>query len=271
MRALVMTSIHGWNDRLDSWLPFVDEVFVALDEKSTGSYPEHVHLVDYESPLGPPNHYARKNLAYLAAIEAGADEILEIDDDNFLTKWAEPQYFHYLEGSNWVNVFSPYYGELTPRGWPRYPRRHSTPSILPYGQRETPPILNFVCEGDPDVDAITRLTDCRQHLARQDISVMLRPGQRCPFNSQHTLWKKEAFSYLFLPTNCSMRACDIFRSYRVLNAGIPVGWTSCTTVWQDRNEHDLLDDLQQEIEFYSGHSIDFDTGEWNGAYSRLCA
>ena len=74
-----------------------------------------------------------------------------------------------------------------------------------------------------------------------------------PFNSQNTIWFKEIFPLLYLPVSCSMRATDIIRglvAMRVLQNDNKKALFYGTTVFQKRNEHNLLKDFEDEIPIY---------------------
>ena len=76
----------------------------------------------------------------------------------------------------------------------------------------------------------------------------------CPFNSQNTIWFEDAFPLMYLPSYCSMRATDIWRSYISLRIMREFKWNmlfSSPTVEQDRNYHDLQKDFKDEIPVYS--------------------
>lgn len=123
-----------------------------------------------------------------------------------------------------------------------------------------PTIVQSLVDGDPDVDAIYRLT--RQHSnVRLDVRfdakapLYLNPsGTFSPFNSQNTLFHKTAFWGLLLPTTVTDRATDIFRSYWTQRLMWLVGQKLAfgpATFYQKRNDHNLLSDLEQEFMLYS--------------------
>ena len=69
---------------------------------------------------------------------------------------------------------------------------------------------------DPDVDAIYRLTQKLGVTFEKDIaSVVLPEGVMCPWNSQNTLFEREALWGLLIPVTTTFRVCDIWRSYWV--------------------------------------------------------
>jgi hypothetical protein len=79
----------------------------------------------------------------------------------------------------------------------------------------------------------------------------------CPFNSQNTTWFKEAFPLLYLPSFCSFRMTDIWRSFVAQRVGWTCGWHilfHSPTAYQERNAHDLLKDFEDEVPGYLGNS-----------------
>lgn len=69
---------------------------------------------------------------------------------------------------------------------------------------------------DPDVDAIYRLTLPLGITFDGDAwAVALPSGAFCPFNSQNTLFAKEALWGLLIPVTTTFRVCDIWRGYWV--------------------------------------------------------
>ena len=83
----------------------------------------------------------------------------------------------------------------------------------------------------------------------------LPKGSWSPFNSQATTWPRELFPLMYLPTTCTFRMTDIWRSFVAqrllpgLEAHLVV---TSATVHQERNDHDLLLDFNQEIPGYTG-------------------
>jgi hypothetical protein len=210
--------------------------------------------------LLPWNHYCRKNIGYLYAIEHGAQIIYETDDDNFLMD----DQIHYLpEIINCLStdaqlVFNPfvYFGQ--PTIWPRgFPLKQIGKLNNVYNQEIKKcfiPIQQGLVNKDPDVDAIFRLT--RNELVTFDSSkppISCNQGTMAPFNSQNTIFYYSAFWLLFMPTTVSMRVADIWRGYWAQRLLWDIGGSLCflpPTVYQERNDHDYLRDFAEEIDLY---------------------
>lgn len=208
----------------------------------------------------PENHYARKNLGYLAAIRAGATCLAESDDDNFpLEDWGQklsftPSEIRHLGGARFCNVYREFSDEVIwPRGYPLawIQRAHQVEET--HGPAEIG-VWQELADNHPDVDAIFRLTRPEQIAFQPGERFVLDRGVYCPFNSQNTFWQPKAFAALYLPSTVTMRYCDILRSYvaqRLLwAADLSLGFGPAT-VRQERNEHDLMRDFREELTMYS--------------------
>jgi tetratricopeptide (TPR) repeat protein len=83
--------------------------------------------------------------------------------------------------------------------------------------------------------------------------IALASGSWCPFNSQNTTWWADAYPLLYLPAYCSFRMTDIWRSFIAQRIAWENGWSVLfhqPTVYQERNEHNLMRDFQEEISGY---------------------
>ena len=115
------------------------------------------------------------------------------------------------------------------------------------------PIQQGLADGDPDVDAIYRLLNPHPTTFSPDRRVALGNSTWCPFNSQNTTWWSDTFPLLYLPAHCSFRMTDIWRSFVSQRICWENGWSvlfHSPTVFQHRNEHDLLKDFRDEIPGY---------------------
>jgi len=119
-------------------------------------------------------------------------------------------------------------------------------------------VLQAVANGDPDVDAVYRLTapDTSDVMFENAEPLIIPTGVWTPFNSQATTWPRELLPLMYLPSTCSFRMTDIWRSYVAQRLMPGLGATlviTGPTVYQDRNEHDLMRDFRDEIEGYVGY------------------
>ena len=226
-------------------------IYLSLnDQKKTGfKYAE----------IAPARHYARKNIGYLVAIRNGATVIVETDDDNipreeFWLKRKSHISALVVDGPRWINVYKYFSDEhIWPRGLP-LDQLTAKPPEVPEELSEDVycPIQQGLADDNPDVDAIYRLVLPLPVTFERASTVALR-GAWCPFNSQNTSWWPEAFPLLYLPFYCSFRMTDIWRSFVAQRIAYLNGWGISfhnATVFQERNEHSLLKDFEDEIPGY---------------------
>ena len=212
------------------------------------------------SQLLPTRHYARKNIGYLLAIRAHAKWLLETDDDNmpwpeFWTERTPEQRVRSLSSSGWTNVYS-YFSEanIWPRGLPLDAIRAELPKYDTLREVESDcPIQQGLADGNPDVDAIYRLVLPLPISFISDRRLALGAGAWSPFNSQNTTWFPKAYELLYLPSYCSFRMTDIWRSFVAQRIAWENGWSilyQSPNVVQDRNEHSLMRDFADEVQGY---------------------
>ncbi len=217
---------------------------------------------DFEyAKLCPTRHYARKNIGYLVAIQNGSEEIIETDDDNlprpdFWNKIrSRTEKAYDIKDQNWVNVYH-YFSDkfIWPRGLPLEELQKEHAPLSSFELKDVLcPIQQGLADENPDVDAVYRLTYPLPLNFKKGISVALGNNAWCPFNSQNTYWFKEAFGLLYLPAYCSFRMTDIWRSFVAQRIAWENDWSILfheSTVWQERNEHNLLKDFEDEIPGY---------------------
>ena len=219
-------------------------------------------VLDFELARALPiGHYARKNIGYLVAISQGALCIYETDDDNApLGNWApraETVRASRVDGHGWVNVYRLFSEErIWPRGFPLDALSESfskAPTLAEETSAVRAPIQQGLVNNSPDVDALWRLVMDRPFDFQAGPSVLLPRGAWCPFNSQSTWWFPVAYPLMYLPSFCSFRMTDIWRSFIAqrclweLDLGIVFHGPE---VVQERNEHDLMRDFNDEVPGY---------------------
>ena len=210
--------------------------------------------------LLPERHYARKNLGYLMAMAAASPVIVETDDDNlpkpaFWRRRRREARARVVEKRGWVNVYALFSSEVIwPRGLPL--DEIQSPQPVLDSLREAGvlcPIQQGLVDGDPDVDALYRLAFPPPAAFRAGFNVALKPGAWCPFNSQNTTWFPEAYPLMYLPSFCSFRMTDIWRSFVAQRIAWENGWPVLhheADLYQERNAHNLMRDFQDEVPGY---------------------
>lgn len=208
----------------------------------------------------PFNHYARKNIGYIQAIRNGAEIIAETDDDNipydtFLSTVELSVHGQKVVKTGWENVYRHFtHDKIWPRG---FPLEYITESLNHVSALEDAavydcPIQQFLADGDPDVDAVYRLT-IEAETKFNPNTIILGDGTICPFNSQNTLWWPQAYPLLYLPSFVSFRMTDIWRSFVAQVCLYKTGKFLAfrdATVFQTRNEHSLIRDFKDEVPGY---------------------
>jgi hypothetical protein len=207
----------------------------------------------------PERHYSRKNLGYLLAMADNAPFIIDTDDDNAPSSgfWESPKreiVATTISDCGWCNVYKAFTEErIWPRGLPLEALQHTWEIKESAESRVCSYIQQGLADGNPDVDAVYRMTSQLPFIFNKREPVALAPDVWCPFNSQNTLFWREAFPLLYLPSYCSFRMTDIWRSFiaqRCLWAMNSMLTFHSASVVQDRNEHSLIKDFEQEIPGY---------------------
>lgn len=243
--------------------------------KKYGMPIEYLNVTSQERELPKPlldiipyNTPDRTILGGMLAYFRGTERIIAIDDDNFPTDsdfvgfhsitQTKPETTLIKSDTGWFNIYDALDEECNIPLWPRG---------YPWGQRSTENdvnrynlsySLNVIVNqglilGDSDVDAISRLfsptmvTGMNSHF---DSQFALYPGTWAPFNYQNTCLSREMIPLYYRP-RCAKRNSDIWTSYLynklaehfgdVITFGEPL-------VKQVRNEHNLWDDLDLELE-----------------------
>jgi hypothetical protein len=209
----------------------------------------------------PTNHYARKNLAYLYAMERGAEVIIDLDDDIVPTPSFPKEFQSTTAGklvshpSGWINIYRHFTDSRTiwPRGLPLW-RIPTKGTVASTEKMERCYVQQYLSDGDPDVDAIYRmLRPTGFEFKPNQLPVVLSQSTWSPFNSQNTVFLQPAFSLLYLPSSVNFRLTDIWRSFvaqaAMQRAKMSLSFHGPTTV-QKRNPHSLYKDFLQEIPGY---------------------
>ena len=205
---------------------------------------------------------------WLCRQQHGARFIYETDDDNYpengldtFQTSVDVTSHLVLDTENLTNNPYVHFGQSTlwPRGYPLDRIGLAADRQYNLCETRTPAVQQGVVNGDPDVDALFRMT---RHRASSKLDLrfdraappfMLPPKTYAPFNSQNTFFARRAFWALVLPTGVTDRATDIYRSYwveRLLQlVGESVAFAPPNAL-QRRNAHSDLADAGDEAELY---------------------
>jgi hypothetical protein len=239
-------------------------LFLSVDDQKASGYTL--------AEILPYNHYCRKMIGYLAAMENGAGYIVDTDDDNIpKAGWCFPPFEGKFDciggGHGFVNIYRYYTGQhIWPRGLPLH---RITEHLDVYGSinesNEKIGVWQGLADEDPDVDAIYRLTSDAPCYFAERPPLVLGQGTVTPFNTQNTIIRKELFPLMYLPTYVTFRFTDILRGLIAQPImwlyGYRLGFINATVV-QKRNPHDYMKDFNSEIPMYQNceRVIDLVTG-----------
>ena len=268
-KFIIITTINDKTRAISDFASLKDWQVVLVGDKKTPVIDESANLtylsVERQNDMDfrlidslPFNHYCRKNIGYLYAMSQGAEVIYDTDDDNYpYPDWGLEAFEceRTISGEQkYFNVYS-YFTDsnIWPRGFPlNQIRRQNAVKIAAPGVHAVG-VWQSLADIDPDVDALYRLIIGKNITFEKHRSIFLPNGTYCPFNSQNTFWRKELFPLLYLPCTVSFRFTDILRGYiaqRIMwEMDFHLGF-SRAMVYQERNEHDFMQDLRDEVESY---------------------
>ena len=213
------------------------------------------------------NTIDRRNMALIKAYQMGAEIIATVDDDNIpLANWGQELFVGKEVEVDFyttsLEVFDPLFVTEHKRLWHRgFPIQYVSKrdAILLGRKKITCLVQADLWNGDPDVDAICRITQMPE--------VEFKPfypfasEKIAPFNSQNTLLHREVIPYYMVIPHIG-RMDDIWGAY-ALQKDLRESYGSFVvyneaTVYQDRNEHDLTIDMEEEMLGYR-KTLDFIT------------
>jgi len=199
------------------------------------------------------NCIQRRPLGYIEAYNMGAEIIATVDDDNIpYDDWGKNLLVNKTVNVNLyecdAEVFDPLsitnQSHLWHRGYPidLLKTRHN---VNKKGKVKRKVLIQAdLWDGDPDIDAMARLT--YRPSVRFDVDSPYCSNKISPFNSQNTFISREVFPhYVVLPHVGRMD--DIWGGYIAQYYYPDSVVYSKPTVCQVRNEHDIITDLEKEI------------------------
>lgn len=284
----VPRNLTAWVGQLE---PETDEIIVAGNEASP-----HAAIIEFldeltrehgvvTTYLGPrdervtkrsiysfiaPNHTARRNFALLQALERRPDVLVTIDDDNYpyTSTWlqgvktlldADQRNFRTVISSpdGWWNAGRLCHPKVIHRGYPR--TLWQDPDMGQVAGTGASPIgvIASLWIDDPDINAVERMLHNPQ-VTSIDSSATLDIGTWCPFDSQSTSVHGVLADMMFMWPDLG-RYDDIWSSYLMRAVMDVTKWYVAygrPAVTQDRNEHNLIKDLRDELFGYE-HTEEF--------------
>ena len=231
----LLNNLHSWkiviiantkkNDNKWKTLNYKNLIYLSLRDQNKLNY----NIIQYLHY----NSYSRKNIGYLYAIEHGAKEIYEIDEDITFIKSRNLSIDFDFNNTllcyglrNDSNMINPYDYFTEKNIWPRGFRikdignnENNIYYIINSNQLNIRPLIfQGLINGIPDVDSIfvqTRINKNNNlNLKYSEIYPLLYiPGNYIPINSKNTKYLYDIFPFLTLPTTVNEKICDIFRGY----------------------------------------------------------
>ncbi|KAL9178473.1 hypothetical protein ACHAXT_003803, partial [Thalassiosira profunda] len=181
-----------------------------------------------------------------------------------VTKMKLPNTSIVMQGAYAFN-HHPVMGASVPNSWPRgFPlsliKNNATQGAdafemdLPFATRDQEiGVIQYLADGDPDIDAIHRMTRTLPMYFEGDKSVLTPMHSYSPYNAQATVHSKNALWAMLLPSTVPGRVSDIWRSYFAqcifADAGLRLVF-SPSIVTQERNDHDYRKDFNAEHDLY---------------------
>lgn len=250
-------------DAMPDW-----QLVVAGDKKTPADYslkngiyitPEMQEKYDKTlSDLIGWNCIQRRNFAFLWAKDLGADIIATIDDDNipydfwgrdlFVSQSKTVQYYE-TDLAAFDAIGATNYPHLWHRGFPLQliPKRD-------YSKKServiTADIQADFWNMDPDVDAVCRMIFAPE-CTFDTTCFPMSANKIAPFNSQNTFISKKVLPHYFMFPHVG-RMDDIWPGFYVQARGFKVVFNA-PTVYQDRNQHNLIRDMKGEYLGYENN------------------
>ena len=239
------------------------KLIVALDKKSKPFDLKNsiILTTSYQEKKWPKlsklvgwNCIQRRNFAILEAYKRGAETIALIDDDNIpYDNWGDEVLvgqeveIDVYEHKDFI-VFDPIsptnHNDLWHRGYPieMVPEKNNI-EYKGKGLRKVLIQADF-WDGDPDIDALCRLS--KMPVCKFDEFKPFGSPDIAPFNSQNTFLAREVLPYYAVLPHAG-RMDDIWGAYIVQHYFPRSVVYNKATVYQDRNEQDLITNMENEI------------------------
>lgn len=271
MRCIVTTTIYKPSEALIKYAAMKDwTLVIAGDLKTPHELYQDFHGAIYLSPSDQERLYPelssligwncieRRNIALLHAYKMGAEIVALVDDDNIpLENWGKDLMIgkeiecKVYTPAKYPLVFDPVgptnYPHLWHRGYP-LPWLHGKNEFTYKIEKVRPTIQADFWNGDPDIDAICRC-EHRPECKFDPMCFPIATSVLSPFNSQNTFLAREVIPDYFLFPGTE-RLQDIWAAYYVEAKGHKVVYGEAS-VYQARNEHDLVKDFMSEIIGYA--------------------
>lgn len=266
-KVIVTTTIHPPTKALEKFREMQGWTLVVIGDRKTlhsdyigWHYLSPIQQEAYDKKLSDAIGWdciQRRNFGFLYAYkELKADLVALVDDDNIpMDNWGRHIYAGVITPAQqyataqpaFDPMFATNHPELWHRGFPLQLIEERT-AIKCDMMAVTAQVQANLWNGDPDIDALCRLRhrDESFTLTGQFPFVANKPS---PFNSQNTILCREVIPHYFLFPHIG-RMDDIWAAYHVQALGYKVIYDEPTVI-QERNQHNLTEDMQKECLGYS--------------------
>lgn len=209
------------------------------------------------------NKIMRRNIALLEALKHGADIVVSVDDDNipldehyfedFLAVLTKPYSGLTIQSPHaWINIGDFMSPHVYHRGFPYTYRHRDLAYTLKPAHNLTVGVAAGLWYGDPDIDAMERITNKPTVLSLSDIiynGLVVAQPNFAPINSQNTAYVRE-LAPLFMVLVGVGRYDDIWGSYiaqRIMTTTRYHLHYGKPFVWQERNPQSHWTNLTDEL------------------------
>ena len=204
------------------------------------------------------NTIQRRNMGFLYAFNEGYEVIASVDDDNIpKNNWGENLYINKeIEVTVYdtpLDVFDPLSvterNDLWHRGFPIQLLENKN-DINNIGKHKRKVLIQAdLWDGDPDIDAICRLS--KMPMVEYKISEPYCSTKISPFNSQNTFFHRSVIPFYMVIPHVG-RMDDIWGAYYLQKKVKYKNFIvfNNASVYQERNNHNLVNDLKNEIMGY---------------------
>lgn len=225
---------------------FENTVYYLSPEWQSENYPELSKVIGW-------NCIQRRNFGFIAAYKYGAEIIATVDDDNIPLEgnWGMGVNVNQITSATLYETFLPVFDPLAAtnndtlwhRGFPVQLLDKKNMINDAGWKRRKVLIQADLWNGDPDVDAICRMAFRPEVVFK---NTRFFTNKMAPFNSQNTFLSRTVFPTYFLFPGIG-RMDDIWAAYITQHYFPDSVLFGRATVYQKRNPHNLVKDLENEM------------------------
>ncbi len=268
-KVIVTTSINPPTEAIKRFDAMPDWTLVVIGDLKTpadyrlkrGIYVSPKEQEKYDKKLSDAigwNCIQRRNFGLLWAHDMGADMVAVIDDDNIpYEDWGKDLLIGKPVEGNYYETDLPAFDSIGATNEKRLWHRGYPLQLVPQRDysRSSKKKMEFEVQadfwnGDPDIDAVCRMIykpECKFDPSLFPIAA----NKVSPFNSQNTFLKGNLLPDYFLFPHVG-RMDDIWAAYYVQAKGAKVVFGKAS-VYQQRNEHNLVVDMKKEYVGYENN------------------